>query len=148
MELDSRRCVRRRLNPSGLFFIGFALFLVGLAFKLALAPFHTWVPDVYEGSPLAITGFMAVAVKAAAFAVLARIVYVVVGHDSIALVPLWTIAILSMLVGNLGAIRQRNLKRLLRLLEHRASRLSCRRFRGRQSRAGSTHCCFTSWHTP
>ncbi len=100
-------------NPSGLFFIGFALFLVGVAFKLALAPFHTWVPDVYEGSPLAITGYMAVAVKAAAFAVLARIVYVVVGHDSIVLVPLWTIAILSMLVGNLGAIRQRNLKRLL-----------------------------------
>lgn len=100
-------------NPSGLFFVGFALFLVGLAFKLALAPFHTWVPDVYEGSPLAITGYMAVAVKAAAFAVLARIVYVVFGHDSIALAPLWSIAILSMLVGNLGAIRQRNLKRLL-----------------------------------
>ncbi|MDQ6768318.1 MAG: NADH-quinone oxidoreductase subunit N [Candidatus Eremiobacteraeota bacterium] len=99
--------------PSGLFVAGFALFLVGLAFKLALAPFHTWAPDVYEGSPLAITGFMAVAVKAAAFAVLARIVYVVVGHDSVALIPLWTLAILSMLVGNLGAIRQRNLKRLL-----------------------------------
>lgn len=100
-------------HPDVLFLAGFALFLVGLAFKLALAPFHTWVPDVYEGSPLAITGFMAVAVKAAAFAVLARIVYVVFGHDSIALVPLWLLAILSMLVGNLGAIRQRNLKRLL-----------------------------------
>jgi NADH-quinone oxidoreductase subunit N len=100
-------------NPGALFFIGFALFLVGLAFKLALVPFHTWVPDVYEGSPLAITGFMAVAVKAAAFAVLARIVYVVFGHDSLALIPLWILAILSMLVGNLGAISQRNLKRLL-----------------------------------
>lgn len=101
------------LNPGPLFIAGFALFFVGLAFKLALAPFHTWVPDVYEGSPLAITGFMAVAVKAAAFAVLARVAFVVFGHDSIALVPLWTVAILSMLVGNLGAIRQRNLKRLL-----------------------------------
>ena len=100
-------------SPSGLFIAGFALFLVGLAFKLALAPFHTWAPDVYEGSPLAITGFMAVAVKVAAFAILARVVYVVAGHDSVALVPLWTIAIASMLVGNLGAIRQRNLKRLL-----------------------------------
>lgn len=100
-------------NLTGLFVAGFALFLVGIAFKLALAPFHTWVPDVYQGSPLAVTGFMAVAVKAAAFAVLARIVYVVFGHDSIALIPLWVLAILSMLVGNLGAIRQRNLKRLL-----------------------------------
>ncbi len=100
-------------SPSGLFVAGFALFLVGLAFKLALAPFHTWAPDVYEGSPLAVTGFMSVAVKAAAFAVLARVVYVVLGHDSIVLIPLWLLAILSMLVGNLGAIRQRNLKRLL-----------------------------------
>jgi NADH-quinone oxidoreductase subunit N len=99
--------------PGPLFIAGFALLLVGLAFKLALAPFHTWVPDVYEGSPLAVTGFMAVAVKAAAFAVLARIAYVVFGHDAVALVPLWMVAILSMLVGNLGAIRQRNLKRLL-----------------------------------
>lgn len=100
-------------DPSGLFVAGFALFLVGVAFKLALAPFHTWVPDVYQGSPLAVTSYMAVAVKAAAFAVLARIVYVVVGHDSVVLIPLWALAILSMLVGNLGAIRQRNLKRLL-----------------------------------
>jgi NADH-quinone oxidoreductase subunit N len=99
--------------PSGLFVAGFALFLVGIAFKLALAPFHTWVPDVYEGSPLAITSFMAVAVKAAGFAVLARIVYVVIVHPSAALIPLWCLAIFSMLVGNLGAIRQRNLKRLL-----------------------------------
>ena len=100
-------------SASGLFVAGFALFLVGLAFKLALAPFHTWVPDVYQGSPLAVTAFMAVAVKAAAFAVLARFVYIAFGHDSVALVPLWALAIASMLVGNLGAIRQRNLKRLL-----------------------------------
>ncbi len=96
-----------------LFIAGFALFLVGLAFKLALSPFHLWTPDVYEGSPLAITAFMAVAVKAASFAVLARVAYTVFGHPSDALVPLWALAILSMLVGNLGAIRQRNLKRLL-----------------------------------
>jgi NADH-quinone oxidoreductase subunit N len=100
-------------NPTGLFVAGFALFLVGLAFKLALVPFHTWVPDVYEGSPLAVTGFMSVAVKVAAFSILARIVYQVLGHDSVALIPLWVLAILSMLVGNLGAIPQKNLKRLL-----------------------------------
>lgn len=98
-------------NP--LFLVGFALFLVGIAFKLALAPFHIWTPDVYEGSPIAVTAFMAVAVKAATFAVLARVLYTAFGHDSLALIPLWLLAIFSMLVGNLGAIRQRNLKRLL-----------------------------------
>jgi NADH-quinone oxidoreductase subunit N len=107
---------------NGLFFAGFALLLVGLAFKLGLAPFHTWVPDVYEGSPLAVTGFMAVAVKVAAFAVLARLAFTLLGspiggpltpNAALAMTPLWILAILSMLVGNLGAIRQRNLKRLL-----------------------------------
>ena len=96
-----------------LFIAGFALFLVGVAFKLALAPFHLWTPDVYEGSPLAVTAFMAVAVKAAMFSVLARFAYVVFGHDAPALVPLWILAILSMVVGNVGAIGQTNLKRLL-----------------------------------
>ena len=100
-------------SPSLLFVTGFVLFVVGVGFKLALAPFHVWTPDVYEGSPIAITAFMAVAVKAATFSVLARFVYVVFGHDVPALAPLWAIAILSMIVGNLGAIAQTNLKRLL-----------------------------------
>ncbi len=111
ISISSLAPVAASLNA--LFVAGFALLLAGIAFKLALAPFHTWVPDVYEGSPLAITGYMAVAVKAAVFAVLARIVYTAFGHDSVALIPLWVVAILSMLVGNLGAIRQQNLKRLL-----------------------------------
>jgi len=100
-------------DPSLLFVTGFALFVVGVGFKLALAPFHVWTPDVYEGSPIAVTAFMAVAVKVATFSVLARIVYTVFGHDSGALAPLWMLAILSMVVGNTGAIRQTNLKRLL-----------------------------------
>lgn len=100
-------------SPSALFDTGFILFLVGIAFKLALAPFHVWTPDVYEGAPLAVTAFMAVAVKAATFSVLARFVYTVFGHDAAALAPLWLLAILSMIVGNVGAMRQRNLKRLL-----------------------------------
>ncbi|HYK53380.1 MAG TPA: NADH-quinone oxidoreductase subunit N, partial [Candidatus Eremiobacteraceae bacterium] len=100
-------------SPSMLFITGFTLFIVGIGFKLALAPFHVWTPDVYEGSPIAITAFMAVAVKAATFSVLARFVYVVFGHDVPALAPLWAIAILSMIVGNVGAIAQTNLKRLL-----------------------------------
>jgi NADH-quinone oxidoreductase subunit N len=99
--------------PSQLFLCGFALFVAGVGFKLALAPFHVWTPDVYEGSPIAVTAFMAVAVKVATFSVLARFVYSVFGHDSVALAPLWAIAILSMIVGNVGAIRQANLKRLL-----------------------------------
>jgi len=99
--------------PSPLFITGLSLFFVGIAFKLALAPFHIWTPDVYEGSPLAITAFMAVAVKAATFSVLARFVYEVFGRDTSALAPLWLIAILSMIVGNVGAIGQTNLKRLL-----------------------------------
>jgi NADH-quinone oxidoreductase subunit N len=99
--------------PSLLFLCGFALFVAGVGFKLALAPFHVWTPDVYEGSPIAVTAFMAVAVKVATFSVLARFVYSVFGHDSGALAPLWAIAILSMIVGNVGAIRQTNLKRLL-----------------------------------
>jgi len=99
--------------PSMLFITGFTLFVVGVGFKLALAPFHVWTPDVYEGSPIAITAFMAVAVKAATFSVLARFVYVVFGQDVPALAPLWAIAILSMIVGNVGAIAQTNLKRLL-----------------------------------
>ena len=100
-------------SPSPLFITGFVLFVVGVGFKLALAPFHVWTPDVYEGSPIAVTAFMAVAVKAATFSVLARFVYVVFGHDSPALAPLWAIAVLSMIVGNVGAIAQTNLKRLL-----------------------------------
>jgi NADH-quinone oxidoreductase subunit N len=104
---------RGAASPSLLFVTGFALFVVGVGFKLALAPFHVWTPDVYEGSPLAVTAFMAVAVKVATFSVLARFVYAVFGHDSNALWPLWMLAILSMIVGNTGAIRQTNLKRLL-----------------------------------
>ena len=100
-------------TASPLFVVGLALFFVGIAFKLALSPFHVWTPDVYEGSPIAVTAFMTVAVKAATLAALARFVYTVFGHDSVALVPLWVLAIASMVVGNVGAIRQRNLKRLL-----------------------------------
>ncbi|MDQ2818775.1 MAG: NADH-quinone oxidoreductase subunit N [Candidatus Eremiobacteraeota bacterium] len=104
---------RAALSGSPLFVVGFGLWLVGVAFKLALSPFHTWTPDVYEGSPLAVTAYMAVAVKVATFSVLARFVFTVFPHATGALVPLWLIAILSMMVGNFGAIRQDNLKRLL-----------------------------------
>ncbi|MBX6771476.1 MAG: NADH-quinone oxidoreductase subunit N [Chloroflexi bacterium] len=90
------------------------LILVGLAFKLSLVPFHMWTPDVYEGAPTAVTAFMAVGTKAAVFAALLRLL-------SEALPSLradwanilWGIAILSMILGNVAAVTQRNAKRML-----------------------------------
>ncbi|GAC1579992.1 MAG: NADH-quinone oxidoreductase subunit N [Candidatus Elarobacter sp.] len=95
--------------------LGAGLFLVGLAFKLSLVPFHVWTPDVYEGAPLPVTAFMSIVTKAGALAVLARFAYAALPHDRAAelLVPLWLVAALSMLVGNLGALAQTDMKRLL-----------------------------------
>jgi NADH-quinone oxidoreductase subunit N len=95
--------------------LGAGLFLVGLAFKLSLVPFHTWTPDVYEGAPLPITAFMSVVTKAGTLAVLARFAYAALPSDRAAqiLAPLWVLAALSMIVGNLGALAQTDMKRLL-----------------------------------
>ena len=102
-------------KPSMLLFLGSGLFLVGIAFKLSLVPFHVWTPDVYEGAPLAVTAFMSVVTKAGTLAVLARFAYAALPPESAnaILVPLWTIAALSMLVGNLAALSQTDMKRLL-----------------------------------
>ena len=95
--------------------LGAGLFLVGLAFKLSLVPFHVWTPDVYEGAPLPVTAFMSVVTKAGTLAVLARFAYAALPAEraSALLVPLWVVAALSMLVGNLGALAQTDMKRLL-----------------------------------
>lgn len=100
-------------NP--LFWMGSALFSVGLIFKLGLVPFHAWSPDVYEGAPLPVTAFMSVATKAGAIAILARFIYAALptGVGDRLLLPLWIIAALSILVGNLGMLAQMDLKRLL-----------------------------------
>jgi len=94
--------------------IGVAMLVVGFGFKVAAVPFHAWAPDVYEGAPTAITALMAVGVKAAAFAAFAR---VFVHHfASIAAqwtTVLWVLAAVTMTVGNVVAISQRNIKRLL-----------------------------------
>jgi NADH-quinone oxidoreductase subunit N len=92
-------------------FVAVALMFVGLGFKVAAAPFHIWTPDVYEGAPAPVVGFMSTAPKAAAFAVLLRIVFVVDVHAIIWVV--WIAAALSMTLGNLGAMVQNNVKRLL-----------------------------------
>jgi NADH-quinone oxidoreductase subunit N len=95
--------------------LGAGLFLVGIAFKLSLVPFHAWTPDVYEGAPLPVTAFMSIATKAGTLAVLARFAYAALpsDHASAILAPLWVLAALSMLVGNLAALAQTDMKRLL-----------------------------------
>ncbi|MGA7514570.1 MAG: NADH-quinone oxidoreductase subunit N [Candidatus Sulfotelmatobacter sp.] len=92
-------------------FVAVAFMFVGLGFKVAAAPFHIWTPDVYEGAPAPIVGFMSTAPKAAAFAVLLRVVFVIDIHGLGWVI--WLAAALSMTLGNLGALVQDNVKRLL-----------------------------------
>jgi NADH-quinone oxidoreductase subunit N len=92
-------------------FVAVAFMFVGLGFKVAAAPFHIWTPDVYEGSPAPIVGLMSTAPKAAAFAVLLRIVFVINVHAIFWVI--WVAAALSMTLGNVGALVQSNVKRLL-----------------------------------
>ncbi len=92
-------------------FVAVALMFVGLGFKVAAAPFHIWTPDVYEGAPAPVVGFMSTAPKAAAFAVLLRVVFVIDVHGLVWVI--WLAAALSMTLGNLGALVQDNVKRLL-----------------------------------
>jgi NADH-quinone oxidoreductase subunit N len=96
---------------SALVYSAMALMFVGLGFKVAAAPFHVWTPDVYEGAPSPIVGFMSTAPKAAVFAVLLRIVYEVNAPGATWLI--WAAAALSMTIGNLAALVQSNVKRLL-----------------------------------
>ena len=97
-----------------LLLIGAALILVGFSFKVAAVPFHMWTPDVYQGAPTSVTGFMAVGAKAAGFAALLRIFVTSLPSLDADLVPvLWGLAALTMVVGNVVAISQTNIKRLL-----------------------------------
>jgi NADH-quinone oxidoreductase subunit N len=94
--------------------VGLAMILIGLGFKVSAAPFQVWTPDVYEGAPPAIVGLMSTAPKAAAFAVLLRVLYSAFPAYHLNWVPLiWIMAALSMSIGNLGALRQQNVKRML-----------------------------------
>jgi NADH-quinone oxidoreductase subunit N len=94
-----------------LVYVAMALMFVGLGFKVAAAPFHIWTPDVYEGAPAPVVGFMSTAPKAAAFAVLLRVAFTINAPGRFGL--LWVAAALSMTLGNLGALVQSNVKRLL-----------------------------------
>ena len=98
----------------GMAFLALAMMIVGLGFKVSAAPFHVWTPDVYQGAPAPVVGLMSTAPKAAAFAVLLRITFA--GFPSMQhrwSVLLWVLAALSMTIGNLGALMQRDVKRML-----------------------------------
>lgn len=102
-----------------LFILGTVMLMAGLALKVAAAPFHTWAPDAYQGAMIPVTGFMSAVVKTAAFAALVRVLAALYLGTSL-MEPstglpllLGALALLSMIVGNLGALRQQNIKRLL-----------------------------------
>src|SRR4030065_2247127 len=98
----------------GLF--GLALVLVGFGFKIAVVPFHMWTPDVYEGAPTPVTAFFSGGPKAAGFAVLIRVLmnfWATVQVSNLIFWALWTMSVLTMIVGNLVALRQTNVKRIL-----------------------------------
>src|SRR5256712_6759017 len=93
--------------------LGLALIFIGLAFKVAAAPFQVWTPDVYEGAPTPVTALFAAGPKAAAFALLLRISATVPAATHFWFWAFWALAALTMFAGNLGALGQTNVKRLL-----------------------------------
>ena len=100
--------------PDPMLLIGAGLLLIGFGFKVAMVPFHMWVPDVYEGAPTSVTAFMSVGTKAAGFAALLRLLFLALP----ALQSYWTLAlavlsVLTMTTGNVIAIAQTNIKRML-----------------------------------
>ena len=105
---------QKQLLQEPMLLAGMGLLLAGFGFKIAMAPFHMWAPDVYEGAPTPITGFMSVGVKAAAFAALLRVF-----AGSLAALSLhwkellWIGSVLTMTIGNVAALRQTNIKRML-----------------------------------
>src|SRR6201982_2995221 len=106
--------ISARLNSGQvpvLAYVAMALMFVGLGFKVAAAPFHIWTPDVYEGAPSPIVGLMSTGPKAAAFAVLLRVLFAMNAPGWFWIV--WVAAALSMTIGNIGALVQNNVKRLL-----------------------------------
>jgi len=101
-------------NASALLYVGLAMIIIGLGFKVSAAPFHVWTPDVYEGAPSPVVALMSTGPKVAAFAVLLRIAFgAFPGLQGHWVPALWWLAVLSMSIGNLGALRQRNVKRML-----------------------------------
>ncbi len=100
-------------NFQNYLYAGAALILIGFGFKIAAVPFHAWVPDVYHGAPTPVTAFFSVGPKAAGFAVMLRIF--LFGFEQMEMLTelFWVLAVLTMTVGNILALRQNNVKRML-----------------------------------
>ena len=97
-----------------LFMTGLVLMIIGFGFKIALAPFHTWAPDVYQGAPTPISAFMATGSKAAGFAALLRLLLAAnIMTEALWQHIFWAIAVATMTIGNIIALRQDNIKRML-----------------------------------
>jgi NADH-quinone oxidoreductase subunit N len=108
------RAVSTNTGSDTLLVTGTALLAVGLLFKVGAAPFHSWTPDVYQGAPTPVTGFMAACTKVAAFGALLRVFYVGLGGLAWQWEPIiWGVAILTMVVGSVVALTQTDVKRLL-----------------------------------
>jgi len=102
------------MQPAGMLLkLGLGFILIGLGFKVAMAPFQLWTPDVYEGAPAPVTALLSTGPKAAAFALALRILGNVYAAGTLWFWALWVAAVLSMFAGNLGALVQRNFKRML-----------------------------------
>ncbi len=106
--------VQGRVGGDMLLLGGIGLISVGLLFKVGAVPFHSWTPDVYQGAPTAVTGFMAAATKVAAFGAMLRLYYVAFGPARWDWSPMiWVIAILTMVLGSVVALTQTDIKRML-----------------------------------
>ncbi|HEU5015878.1 MAG TPA: NADH-quinone oxidoreductase subunit N [Roseiflexaceae bacterium] len=103
-----------RTDDVSLLLVGAALVVVGFGYKIAMAPFHMWTPDVYEGSPTPVAAFMSVGAKSAGFAALTRFLVVALPAERAVWVPiLAALAAVTMIVGNVSAVAQTNVKRML-----------------------------------
>ncbi|MGQ0744507.1 MAG: NADH-quinone oxidoreductase subunit N [Acidimicrobiales bacterium] len=106
--------LRSEVVTGGVLFGGLGLIFVGLGFKVAAVPFHMWTPDVYQGSPSPVTGFMAAAAKTAGFAALLRIAYSAFSVLRLDWQPMvWALAVASLVVGSVAAVIQTDVKRML-----------------------------------
>ncbi len=112
-RLDTLTMVPGAALTSSYAVAGFALLLIGLCFKAAIVPFHSWTPDVYEGAPTSVTAFMSAGAKCGAFAALIRVAIVLLPLSSVFHDVFWVLAILTMVIGNFVAIVQTNIKRML-----------------------------------
>ena len=105
---------KNTLTDNGILLGGMGLMLVGLGFKVAAVPFHAWTPDVYQGSPSPVTGFMAAAAKAAGFAGLLRVFFSAFGSEQLDWRPVvFVLAVLTLVVGSVLAVVQTDIKRML-----------------------------------